>query len=344
MATYLATYLMLALTALGSARRNHGPFFLLWGIFLVWFMGFRFETGCDYFGYLNRWENFSLPGNVPDLLRGEEIGFTLLIASVKVLGLDYTWLNAFASAILVFCYVRFARAHPFAPVILALLFPVVIIQLGMSGLRQALAGAFLMLSFNAFARGSRAWTAIWVLVGMQFHASAVIFLPIALIAGREVNTVRLMLAMIVAGPVAAVLIADRFETYEARYIEGNVTSGGALIRYALCLLPVPVALLYRNRLKTVFPDAFPLLKLALLILVALAPLVVLSSIALHRLNYYVMPLSILLCIYAGALAFRRPSHGLGFFALAYGTYSFLWFATSKHADYCYVPYENTWLM
>lgn len=342
MFVYLGVYTVLALSAIGRNYDHNKGFFLFFGAFLVWFMGFRFQTGCDYAGYFHRWENFSPPDRLADLFQGEEAGFALLMGTLHSYGFDYTALNVAASAILVFCYIRFASAHQYAPLILALLFPVIIIQLGMSGIRQALAGGFLMLAFNAFARKKKLWTAAWILVGLQFHASVVMFLPIALLAGRKVNTLRLALSLAVLGPVAGLLLADRFDTYESRYVEGSVTSGGAIIRYFLILLPVPFFALKHKKIHEAFPDLYPLLKLAALMIFALAPLVVLSSIALHRLIYYVMPLSILLCVYVGAVLFKKPLTGHWLAILAYGGYSFFWFLSSFHASRCYLPYDNTW--
>ncbi|MBY5974848.1 EpsG family protein [Ferrimonas balearica] len=344
MFVYLGIYSGLSLSAAGNYRRRNTTFFVLTAIFLVWFMGFRYETGCDYLGYLQRWVYYYPPTSLAQLFQSEEVGFSLLMGAVKALGLDYTWLNVAASAILVVCYTRFSSAHSFAPVILALLFPVIIIQLGMSGIRQALAGGFLMLSFNAFARKKRLWTAVWILVGMQFHTSVVMFLPIALIAGKQIKTLRLAASFAILGPIAGLLLADRFETYESRYIEGAVTSGGAIIRYALILLPVPFFITYRARVRYQFPDVYPLLKMAVLMILALAPLTVLSSIALHRINYYVMPLSILLLVYVGAIAFRKARRGHMLAIGAYGAYSLFWFLGSSHAQSCYLPYQNTWFL
>ncbi len=343
MLVYLGIYSALALTAVGNYRRRNFLYFLVVGLFLVWFMGFRYETGCDYLAYLHRWTYYFPLANISETLQEDEAGFLLLMGLVQVSGLDFEWLNVTASVILVLCYIRFASGHPYSPLILALLFPVIIIQLGMSGIRQALAGAFLMLAFNAFSKKQKLMTALLILIGMQFHTSVVIFLPFAFLAGREVNTMKLAASMAILGPIAAVLVADRFETYESRYIENTVTSGGAVIRYALILLPVPVAIAYRDKLKKYFPDVYPLLKMGILTILALAPLVVLSSLALHRLNFYVMPLSILLMTYTGAILFKKQIHGHYLAAFIYGAYSLFWFLISKHATLCYVPYQNTWL-
>ncbi len=342
MLVYLSVFSALAIFSVGNYQTKHTLFLVFLGLFLVWFMGFRYETGCDYEGYFNRWLYFLPPSNFAELFQYEEAGFAFLMALVKASGLDYTWLNVAASVILVFCYIHFARAHRFAPLILALLFPIIIIQLGMSGIRQAIAGGFLMLAFNAFSRKEKFWTAIWILVGMQFHVSVVMFLPIALLAGRQVNTFRLFMALSMLGPISALLLADRFETYDSRYIDGEVTSSGAILRYLLILLPVPFFIQNRERLRSTFPEVYLLLKFSVLLILSLAPLVLLSSIALHRLNYYVMPLSVLLCVYVGAIAFRTPAQGHLLAVLGYGLYSLVWFSSSRHAAVCYLPYNNTW--
>ncbi len=342
MFVYLGVYIGLVLSAIGRYDHRNTFFFLFWALFLIWFMGFRYQTGCDYFGYLHRWNNFAPPEELTQLFKGEEAGFSFLMGWLIANDYEYTSLNVAASIVLVTCYVGFARAHPFARLLLALLFPVIIIQLGMSGIRQAMAGGFLMLAFNAFMRRQKLWTAAWILVGMQFHASVVMFLPIALLAGREVSTLKLAASLAVLGPIAALLLADRFDTYESRYFEGAVTSSGAIIRYALIFLPVPFFILHSEKVRETFPDVYPLLKIGALTILALAPLVVLSSIALHRLNYYIMPLSILLCAYVGAILFKKPHQGHWLAVLAYGGYSLIWFLSSFHASYCYIPYDNTW--
>jgi hypothetical protein len=341
---YLAIYSALALKALDGSPKRNATYFLIVAIFLVWFMGFRYETGCDYYGYLNRWLYFETPASLMELLQGQEPGFALLTTFVKMLGLDYTWLNVFVSAILVACYIRFASVHAFAPLVLALLFPIIIVQLGMSGIRQALAGGFLMLAFNAFVEKDKLWTAIFIIVGMQFHASVIIFLPIALIAGRKVDSKRIAMALLALAPFSVLLLGDRLYVYQDRYAAGEVTSSGAIIRYALVLLPVPFFFLTRDRVQALYPEVYPLLKLGVLMIMSLAPLVIFSSIALHRLNYYVLPLSILLFVYVGAVISKKVSDGHWLAILAFGGYSFFWFLNSRHAQSCYVPYENIWFM
>lgn len=344
MLPYISMYSILALLSFRNYKGSHNLFYLIFGLLLVWFMGFRFETGCDWYGYLNRWNGFQIKESVQSILLDEEIGFSLLVSFVKISGGDYIWHNVLISLVLVFLYIRFASQYVFSPIILTLFFPVIVVQLGMSGVRQALAGAFLMLSFNAFARGEKLWTAVWILVAAQFHASAAAFFPIAVLAGREITTVRLAAGVMLTAPVVAFLLGTRIDTYEDRYSGGEVVSNGAVLRYLLLLIPVPFALIYRKKLKNSYPDLFPLLWLSALVILSLLPLVFLSTIALHRIGFYIFPLSILLLACLAMILFRKPSHGFAISAGLYGLYSLSWFSLSKHAQICYVPYQNTWLM
>ena len=343
-AIYLTIYTFLALTAMSNRRAfAYGPVILA-GAFLFLFMGFRFETGCDWSGYLHRWNSVDQETRPWSEVFGGELGFSLFQNSMKGLGLDYVSFNAAISLVLVFCYIRFARAHYFHWLILALLFPIVMVQLGMSGVRQALAGGFLLLSFNAFLEGKKSWAAIWVLIATQFHASAVSFLPIAFFAGERITGSRLTLTILGLVPLSALLMGERADQYQARYGAGEVISGGALVRYAISLWIVPVFYVYRQKILVTFPKEFPLLSFSALIIVALSPLVFVSSIALHRLNYYVVPLSVLLCVYVGSVAFKRPIIGHSIALAIYGGYMVFWFLFSRHASFCYVPYENVLLM
>jgi len=196
-----------------------------------------------------------------------------------------------------------------------------------------------------FLRGSRLGTAGWIVLGMQFHASVIMFLPIALVAGRQVHPLRLIAAVGLLTPVAALLLADRLEVYQDRYIDqvgGAITSGGGLIRFALILIPALFFVLYRRRLRAAFPEHYDLTKLYTLISFALIPVAMMSSIILHRLNYYVMPFSIVTFVLLARAIFPPGQRLVGRMLpmLVYGVYSVSWFLTSAHAQGCYVPYRN----
>lgn len=254
------------------------------------------------------------------------------------------WLNVLSSLTILICIWFFLKAHQHRAMILALLFPVIILQLSMSGIRQGLATGFLMVASVSWMRGKPVWTALWIMIGAQFHASVIMFLPIALVAGRRVSTLRLLSAAILLGPLVVVFLSDRLETYTDRYlsVDSDITSGGALIRYTLIMIPSSFFLFFWGRLEREYPKYFEVLKLFVFISFSLLPVAVYSSILLHRVNYYVMPFSIVLFVYLSRVAFRKDNPTLIWMlpGLAYGAYSVMWFLTSSHADRCYIPYDS----
>lgn len=342
---YLGIFAVLSLLGLSVPDRKATPFLILSGVFLLWFMGGRYYVGCDFASYLARFENTLTELSYKQTVLAPEAGFQFLIASVKALGLPYVWLNVCASLILLICMLFFCRAHRSPLMVLALLFPIVIVQLGMSGLRQALAVGFLMAASVPFMQGNRVWTGVLILVGAQFHASVIIFLPMAFLAGRPISAPRILAALMVLSPVAAYLLADRLEVYSERYIDevsGAISSGGGRIRFVLMLIPALFFMRFHARVRAKFPHVYGLLKLFVLITLSLIPVAVLSSIALHRLNYFVMPFSILTYVYLSFAIFPASERTIGRLlpVLIFGSYSIAWFLTSRHADICYLPYQN----
>jgi hypothetical protein len=257
------------------------------------------------------------------------------------------WLNVFASAIILWGFGNFLKAFRLPALILALLFPIMIVQLGMSGIRQGIAVALLMGSASSFLDGRRIQTAFWILAAAAFHSSAAIFLPIAFIAGRQVKLIRLVAAVAILLPVAIILGGDRFETYQDRYVDqiyGDVSSGGAVIRYAMILLPTLIFFAYSKKFRSACPREFELFKLFAIIIVVTGVSGFVSSLALHRLNYYVMPFSLVIFAYVSIVLGGRNLQSQFALRLApvvmYGAYMVFWLLTSRHADMCYIPYES----
>lgn len=345
MIVYLTIFTVMAVLGLSVPDRRNLATMLGITLFLLWFMGTRYLVGCDFTGYYIRYVN-TLPGiHLDEILSADEPGFGLMTAVLKSIGAHYMWVNVCASLLMVVGYFIFARAHSSPVMIMALLFPVVIVQLGMSGVRQGIATAALMVASVSFIKGQRLLTGAIILLGAQFHSSAYVFLPIAFLAGRQINVPRIAAGVLLLSPLAIYLLSDRLDVYTDRYVDqkfGAITSKGALVRYALIMVPQVMFLLYYRQVREQFPRVYGLLKLFTIICFCLLPVAVFSSIALHRINFYVMPFSILNFVYLSlALA---PAHQKLFLratpAVLYGLYQLFWFLTSGHADNCYDPYRS----
>lgn len=320
---------------------------IFFGLFLVLLAGTRYYVGCDYTGYMLRFGYAGSYTSWESLLLREEPGFNGLVLAIKEAGFTYDALILVMSTVYVICLMRFASLARAPLMFLVLAFPVLVVQLGMSGMRQAMAVGFLMLALVSFTGRARVLTAIWVLVAAQFHASAIIFLPMALLVGRHLSTLRILVALVVLGPVVVLLLQNQFEVYNDRYIEqiyGENSSSGAWLRYALVLLPFVMLARWYRRVEARFPQTIELMRLFMLITFVMAPIGLLSSVVLHRLVFYVMPVSIITLLAvteALAVSWRAPAIRLAPVAI-YGAYILVWFTFSRHASSCYVPYQS-WL-
>lgn len=350
MIVYIAIYFLFSIAAyLTYSRKRSGALAVTFGAFLIVFMGTRYEVGCDWWGYTLRFNNMYI--NFGDWMEGFRLGeggFHL----INLMSLDAGWgfngVVLIAAMICVASLVRFSFLAPHPASLIAIAFPILVVQLGMSGLRQALATAMLMLACVAFVKGKRLMTGGWIVAASQFHTSSIALLPISALARTNISTKYVLSAVVLLSPLAGWLLGDRLEVYSDRYIEqiyGENASGGAWIRYAIASLPFLILAWQRNRVAARHPELYPLLKLFGLMCLGLLGAGLVSSVALHRLVYYVLPVSLLCLLCVSDAAFssgnRRVARALPF--LIYGAYIVTWFVSSRHATSCYVPYES-WLL
>lgn len=346
MIPYFATFGILVFAAISTAGRQQKVTMLaILSVFLWWFMGSRYYVGCDFNAYLQRFGYFRSPGSLTALFERPEWGFEALVWLVKSLGLNFVWVNMFAAMAYTAGFFTLYRRHPEPLFLLATAFPVMMIQLGMSGTRQCIAVAILMFAYEKFRQESKIGTAIFILIAMQFHSSAIIFLPLALLAGKQVSIPRILGALAIIGPVAGLLLASRFEVYSDRYIEdryGALESNGALIRYILIAIPAVLFLRFRKQLEIQFPRDFNLMKVISLATFAILPIALINTTILHRLIYYLMPVSIITFVSVGSFVFGRSGKALGRVLpiFMYSGYMVFWFSLSRHADICYTPYNS----
>ena len=339
---YLSVFALLALFGLRDFQSRTLPVVAALTLFLIWFAGMRFYVGCDYHSYVLRY-NEAQYLDLGRILRDDEFGFGLLTALFSKLGAPFTAFQAFVTAIILATYAAFASRHRYATFLLALFFPVLILQLGMSGLRQAAALGFILLAYNAFIDGRRLLIGFWILVAFLFHNSAIILLPMAFIAGREISLPRLIAGFVVLAPVAAFLLGDRIEVYSDRYIEqiyGTQESGGAWLRYAFAMLPAAFFLLFRRDIKSRFSEVYQLLIFGILFGAAISITALISTVALHRLTFFVMPLTALMALYVSLTIVEHRARLMIMWLGIFGSYLTIWFLTSRHATVCYTPYQN----
>ncbi|CAA0090408.1 Uncharacterised protein [Halioglobus japonicus] len=346
MILYVSIFMSLALLALANvSNRQKTLLFCALYVFFVIFVGARLDTGCDFSTYYLRFK-YLFFNNIDSLFDTTEPGFFLISYLTKKAGLEYVWLNVFAAGIFFYYLLKFARNHPRPLLLIALVFPILVIQLSMSGVRQALAVAFLMGALDAFLHAKRMQVVLYILIGSTFHQSLIILLPLALMVGRSYSFARVVGAIVILMPVAAYLLSGRAEVYQDRYIEeiyGDMDSAGAIFRLGLLVITAAIFELYTSRMARMFPNEYNLMRLFALVSFALIPVMLINTVALHRLIFYVVPMQayILAALPSALFASRRSVQIAEIATIAvYAAYILVWFSASRHANICYVPYQN----
>lgn len=337
----LLVLLRCALQGRAKARVQLYPF-VLFALFL--FSAFRFDVGCDWSGYFNQWiiqEHSSLEAALLD----PEPTWWALMQGLQSLELSYPWLNV-ASSVIFFLGVHIlAHRQPDPLGFLILLFPILIINMPMSGIRQGAAIGLMCIAFVAFIDKKLFWFTAWTLLASTIHNSAMIFFLLIPLVGGNYTKKRLLLAAILAIPGALVLLSGEAAVEATtRYFGSGVDAAGAAFRSGLLLITgFGYLLLLRRKWKHTFPEDYKLASVGALIMCGMIVLVPLSSVIGDRLGYYLIPIQTMIFARIPYLPIRTarafysaaPYLGLGLVLL-------IWTSLSWHFSQCFVPYQ-TWL-
>ncbi|MEX3011470.1 EpsG family protein [Hoeflea sp. TYP-13] len=313
-------------------------------IALFVFSAFRFEVGCDWTGYLNQFE-FQQFHTFKDTLTTSEPLWWALLATINQLGLSYPWLNVVSSAIFFAGVHVFARRQPDPVGFLILLFPILIINMPMSGIRQGAAIGVICVAFTAFLDRRLYQFVGLVLLASTLHTSAAIFLLLVPLARGRYTKSRLALSALLALPGGLALLSrGEFQLALSRYVNTGIDAAGASFRVGLLAITgIFFFSILRRKWERWFPHDYPLVSIGALMMLAITVLIPLSSVISDRLGYYLVPLQ--------AMIFARiPYMRLGRFATAYSVAPYIglsavfaiWTSKSWIFEICYLPYE-TWL-
>ena len=313
-------------------------------IALFMFCALRFEVGCDWSGYLNQFYVYKSVA-FDELLKEPEPFWVGLFVLQDYLGLPYPWINIFSAAIFFGGVHLLARRQPDPLAFLILLFPILIINIAMSGIRQAAATGVLCISFIAFIDRKLVRFVLLTLLAAALHSSAAVFLLLAPLIHGAYSKTRLVLSGLVAIPVAlALLSTEAARTAMGRYLGTGFDAFGAQYRAALLVLTAIFFFMFlRRKWARSFPNDYKLVVIGSLMMLAAGVLVPVSSVIGDRLGYYLVPVQTMIFArlpFLPLAANRRliiaaPYLGL-LLVLA------VWTSLSALFLQCYVPYQ-TWL-
>ncbi|MGY6552418.1 MAG: EpsG family protein [Erythrobacter sp.] len=324
----------------GVARQLYYP--VLLALFL--FSAYRWQVGCDWSGYYNQylvaanrdWSQIS--SNTEPLWWG-------VLRLIQDAGLPYPYANVVSSVIF------FAGVHVLArkqrdPLgFLVLLFPILIINMPMSGLRQAAAIGLICIALTQFIDRRPIWYLFWVVIAVGFHTSAAIFVLLLPLATGKYTTKRLVAAGMLAIPGAlALATGGSAEVAAQRYIETGVDAAGAAFRVGILALSALYFYLFvRKKWRQIFPNDYSIVSIGAIAMALTVFLLPLSSVIADRLGYYLIPIQVMMFARLPFLEFKRNQglHSAAPYLGLWLTFA-VWSQLSYHFYKCYIPY-STWI-
>lgn len=305
-------------------------------------VGLRMNVGGDWNNYYRVFE--TLQGkSLNEVISMGDPGYQLLNWWVQQAGWNILGVNLVAGLIFSIGLVVFSRSQPKPWLAFAVAVPYLVIVVAMGYTRQGISVGLGMLGLVALERRAITWFAIWVILAVTFHKSAILLFPIAALSATRNR----IWAVVWIGTIAVVtfrlLVEQEVETLYTNYVEAQFQSEGALVRLAMNAIPATIILAWRKRFHLIEEDwaiwrVMAVIALALLALYFVSP----ASTALDRIGLYLIPLQLMVFSHVPD-AFGRPNASkqdwVGIILIYYGAVLFTWLNFATHSRF-WIPYRT----
>lgn len=200
MLTYLPYILLISILFIGSLLevvgfRKDQMKYVRWGIltFLFIFIGFRFNTGADWYLYIK--EFLSISANGKDIM-GWEPGFVALNSIVSILFGNYYVIQVLASFFLLYAVNKTYTKYSSYPILSISLFVIIFLAgIMMAQVRQSIALSIILLGTQyIFEKKFYRYLGV-VFMACLFHISAVVALPLYFL-NRRINKYTVLVLML----------------------------------------------------------------------------------------------------------------------------------------------------
>ena len=343
--TYVFFYTALLLAGLISAYRTRVRRVFATGAIILLFVlvAFRFEVGCDWFGYMLNFESQRYD-TLENALLKKDPAFWIASHVLHRLGYEYPYINVLFAIPFFWGLGHMARRQPAPLGFLILSFPVLIINMPMSALRQSAAIGFICVAFVAFQERKLARFIISVLPAGFFHLSALAFLAMAPFVKYKLSRRSIAASAVLVLPGAFFVFSDLFAIYAERYVDTGVDAAGAIYRSGmLAATALLFFFLLSQPFRAKFPWEYQLVQIGAWIMLATFPVVFVSTVIADRFGYYVTPIQLMILARIPYLVKGRLAVLLSVSPYAaLGVVLLVWTSFSQHFQKCYVPYR-TWL-
>jgi hypothetical protein len=276
------------------AQHDRWPF--LWRclfIFLLLMIGLRHEVGGDWIQYLEMLDSYTDNPIKNSEFTFQDPAFIIFNLLSVYSGLGIYLLNFLSALFFSWGLIVFCRDQPRPWLAMAVAVPYLITVVAMGYTRQGVAIGIAMVAMTALGRGSIFRFVLWIALAATFHKSAVILLPMAVLANSKRRIFTLLWVGVAGFVLFVLMVQEALSFLMGGYIEDAMQSSGAGIRIAMNALPAALFLLFRKRFQLTtnqrsFWSWMSWSALLLVVLLIVSP----SSTAVDRIALYWIPLQL----------------------------------------------------
>jgi hypothetical protein len=309
-------------------------------LLLTLLIGYRFWVGGDWINYFEQYQQ-TVGMTFEEIIADSDPGYGV----VNWLAIYFDWnifgVNLFCGACFSAGLISFCRAQPRPWLAMTIAIPYLVIVVAMGYSRQAVAIGFCMFALVHLGRGENAKFAAYVILAALFHKTAIVLVPIAILATTQGRAWTAVWVGITSFVLYVLLVQEHEDHLIKHYIESEVESDGASIRIAMNAVPAFLYLLYRDRFEAELRERklwtwMAIIGLAFVPLLLVSP----SSTAVDRLALYLIPLQLYVLSRLPSLQKASESQIAAVGVIVYyAIIQYVWLNYSNYADSHWIPYR-----
>ena len=232
-----------------TAKRERWPYaWRILFVMLVLMIGLRYEVGGDWVTYLEMLDSYTDSTSMNEF-GFQDPAFVLFNWLAVQTGLGIYLLNLLSAIFFSWGLLVFCRTQPRPWLALAVAVPYLITVVAMGYTRQGVAIGIAMIAMTALGEGSALRFMLWIALAATFHKSAVILVPLAVLAKTQRRIFTLLWVGVAGFTLFALMVQEAMSFLMGGYIEDEMQSSGAAIRIAMNAVPAVLFLILRKRFQ-----------------------------------------------------------------------------------------------
>lgn len=342
-------FAMFTMAAASVAMYGYGSFYrqriflIVLSFFYIFFVGMRFQVGCDWNAYMNHFETaLSINNEWGSWMSiSSDIGYSLLNLLVASFSNKLLWVNVICASIAISGLYRFSKLQPSPLIVYLVAVPYIIIVFFQGYTRQSVAFGLELWGLAALIQGKNFKFIFYIFLAATFHKTAIVLAPLAALVSTKNKWWTYFWVLLMSALVYFLVLFENQASLVENYINQTMTSDGAGIRVALNVVPSILFLIFKNRFIFKTESEKKLWVWISIISLTCIPLLFLSTTVADRFALYLMPIQ--LFVFA-TLPFIFPKFKqvlIVCIASLYASILFVWLFFSTHSV-CWVPY-NIWI-